>query len=181
MTLIERYRPACTEVPDYDRPFVGAENLSEYIAVDKTRGPPLRLGDIRLERMRNDRRMKPPPSSLRILPGYLTVRKLGTPSEYETWIPDHTFEEIYRRRSRSGSTENSHHLTRTSPPSIRHQSGTSALFSSLVAIALQRRLARCRYLLPATRIQSQQDAETFCDGPGEVVTARSFCAAPRPR
>ena len=104
----------CSKVAyDYDRPFVERENLSEYVATDKTvarrygsvilaTGLSNKEYKIRFERMRKDRRMKPPPSSLRIFPGYLAVRKLGTPSEYETWIPDDAFEEIYRRRSRSG-------------------------------------------------------------------------------
>jgi hypothetical protein len=39
--------------------------------------------------------MKPEPSHSRIFPGYLVVRKIDTKSEYETWMPDHVFEEIY--------------------------------------------------------------------------------------
>jgi hypothetical protein len=41
------------------------------------------------------RRMKPAPSHQRIFRGYLVVRKHGTGDEYETWMPDYVFEELY--------------------------------------------------------------------------------------
>ena len=98
---------------DFTRPFVDRKDLCEYVAMDNTVAG--RYGSvilatelsnkeykIRFEKMQDARRMKPPPSSLRIFPGYLAVRNLGTPTEYETWIPDHAFDEIYRKRSRSG-------------------------------------------------------------------------------
>jgi hypothetical protein len=44
--------------------------------------------------------MKPPPGShIHIMPGYLVVRKLGTPDQYETWMPDVVFEELYEKRT----------------------------------------------------------------------------------
>lgn len=51
----------------------------------------------RFDTLSKSRNMKPPPSSGRIFPGYLVVRNLDTSEEYETWIPDHAFEEIYQK------------------------------------------------------------------------------------
>jgi hypothetical protein len=39
--------------------------------------------------------MKPPPSCGIIFMGYVVVRKLGRPDQYETWMPDDVFEELY--------------------------------------------------------------------------------------
>ena len=40
--------------------------------------------------------MKPPPgSNIHIMPGYLVVRRLGLQGQYETWMPDHVFDELY--------------------------------------------------------------------------------------
>ena len=94
---------------DYQRPFVERTVLREYVATDgavSSRYGSVVLATelsnkeykIRYERLRKDHRMKSPPSSLRIFPGYLVVRNLGTPREYETWIPDHAFEDIYEIR-----------------------------------------------------------------------------------
>ena len=49
----------------------------------------------RYDKLSTSRSMREPPSSGRIFPGYLVVRNLGTENEYETWIPDHGFEEAY--------------------------------------------------------------------------------------
>ena len=47
--------------------------------------------------------MKPPPGSqIHIMPGYLVVRKLGTPDQYETWMPDQVFKELYERQINAG-------------------------------------------------------------------------------
>lgn len=43
----------------------------------------------------NERKMSPPPSCGRIFLGYLVVRRLDTPEEYETWMPDMVFDELY--------------------------------------------------------------------------------------
>ena len=43
--------------------------------------------------------MKPPPGShIHIMPGYLVVRKIGTPQQYETWTPDSVFDELYEEQ-----------------------------------------------------------------------------------
>lgn len=36
-----------------------------------------------------------PPSTGRIFPGYLAIRRMGLPDEYEIWIPDGGFGEAY--------------------------------------------------------------------------------------
>lgn len=43
-------------------------------------------------------KMMQPPSHLRIFAGYLVVRKLGRNDEYETWMPDHVFDDLYVER-----------------------------------------------------------------------------------
>lgn len=40
-------------------------------------------------------KMMQPPSHSRIFAGYLVVRKLGRKDEYETWMPDHAFDDLY--------------------------------------------------------------------------------------
>jgi len=50
---------------------------------------------IRFERFNQTSNMKAPPKTGRIFDGYLVIRKLGANDEYETWIPDDAFEEIY--------------------------------------------------------------------------------------
>ena len=93
---------------DFNRPFIKRKDLGKYNAIDKTVAR--RFGSIvlatelsnkeykiRFGEMHNEVRMRPPPSSERIFAGYLVVRRLGTPHEYETWIPDHGFEESYEQ------------------------------------------------------------------------------------
>ena len=91
---------------DFNRPYVGIETLSSFIAVDtevaKRYGKMVKAIQLsnaeyaqRFERLSNTNNMKFPPSHGRIFSGYLVVRKLGTSEQYETWIPDHAFEEIY--------------------------------------------------------------------------------------
>jgi len=50
---------------------------------------------IRFGRFQRENNMKPPPSCGRIFSGYLVVRNLGTPFQYETWMPEDVFEELY--------------------------------------------------------------------------------------
>ncbi|WP_421885024.1 hypothetical protein [Methylibium sp.] len=42
--------------------------------------------------------MKPPPSTGRIFPGYVVIRRLDEPDQYETWIPDLGFDDSYEPR-----------------------------------------------------------------------------------
>lgn len=92
---------------DFERPFISQKALQAYTAVDaadaKDYGKTVRAGQLtnleyksRFGRLRRENNMKPPPSCGRIFMGYLVVRNPGTPRQYETWMPDHVFEELYR-------------------------------------------------------------------------------------
>lgn len=52
--------------------------------------------ELRFQRLHGTRSMKPPPSTKRVLPGHLVVRHPGQPDQYETWMPDHVFADLYR-------------------------------------------------------------------------------------
>ena len=91
---------------DFDRLFVGQEALRSYTAISSDIAA--RYGrtvkaiqlsnseyNIRFHRLSMQNTMKPPPSVGRKFSGYLVIRKLGTPEEYETWMPEHVFEELY--------------------------------------------------------------------------------------
>jgi hypothetical protein len=91
---------------DFDRPFVDSTQLPMYVATDveeaRLYGKSVRAIEMsnaeysaRYRKLSADRTMKAAPSHSRIFPGYLVVRKIDTKSEYETWMPDHVFEEIY--------------------------------------------------------------------------------------
>jgi hypothetical protein len=91
---------------DFDRPFVDSKQLPNYVATDieeaRLYGGTVRAAEMsnaeysaRFRKLSADLTMKPPPSHGRIFPGYLVVRKIDTKAEYETWMPDHVFEEIY--------------------------------------------------------------------------------------
>jgi hypothetical protein len=90
-----------------ERPFAPLEEMTVYSARDRDTarkyGPIVKAAEIsnrdygyRYNRFSSSRKMQPPPSShMHIYLGYLVVRKLGTPDQYETWMPDHVFEELY--------------------------------------------------------------------------------------
>lgn len=90
-----------------ERPFVPLEQMAAYSARDRDTarkyGPVVKVAEIsnrdygyRYSRFSFSRKMQPPPSShMHIHLGYLVVRKLGTPEQYETWMPDHVFEDLY--------------------------------------------------------------------------------------
>ena len=52
---------------------------------------------IRFGRLEKKYNMKAPPNCEESSPGYLVIGKLGTPKQYETWIPDHLFDGIYEK------------------------------------------------------------------------------------
>lgn len=96
---MDRYSP--------DRPFVTLEQMALFDAVD--RDTARRYGHkvkaagvsnvdykVRFSRLSSSQTMNPPPSCGRIFAGYLVVRKLGTADQYETWMPEHVFDELYR-------------------------------------------------------------------------------------
>lgn len=91
---------------DFTRPFVDSSKLPEYVALDideaRQYGATVRATEmsnveysIRHQKFSSGRTMKPAPSHQRIFPGYLVVRKIGSKDEYETWMPDHVFEDLY--------------------------------------------------------------------------------------
>lgn len=88
------------------RPYIGQDDMAVFEALDsKTAvmyGRTVRAAEIsnfdykiRFSKYSSERKMSPPPSCGRIFLGYLVVRRLGSSDEYETWIPDHVFEELY--------------------------------------------------------------------------------------
>ena len=92
---------------DFDRPFISQDAMQAYVATDRVaaqrygktvKATPLSNIEykIRFDRLKRENNMKPPPSCGRIFPGYLVIRKLDTPAQYETWMPDDVFEEIYQ-------------------------------------------------------------------------------------
>jgi len=97
---------------DFNRPFADASTLPLFDAIDeevaKRYGQTARAMEMsnsdyatRFNRLRNSNNMKPPPSHDRKFTGYLVIRKLGTPDQYETWIPDHAFTDIYRAQGKT--------------------------------------------------------------------------------
>lgn len=91
---------------DWNRPYVDLAVMDHYVALERKtaalygkRVKAAMLSNveykIRYGELQATRRMQPPPSCGRIFPGYLVVRKLGTAEPYETWMPDHVFEELY--------------------------------------------------------------------------------------
>ena len=95
-------------VYDYDRPFIAQAELQTYAALESSEarkyGKTVRAAELsnieyktRFARLGKENNMRPPPSCGRIFMGYLVVRKMGSPDQYETWMPDHVFEEIYQK------------------------------------------------------------------------------------
>ncbi|WP_374679683.1 hypothetical protein [Hydrocarboniphaga effusa] len=96
------------EILDWkERPFVPLEQMANYSALDQDTarkyGSMVKAAEIsnrdygyRYNKLSSSQKMQPPPSShIHIFLGYLVVRKLGTAEQYETWMPDHVFEELY--------------------------------------------------------------------------------------
>ena len=77
----------------------------------------------RFNRLGTKNNMKPPPGShIHIMPGYLVVRKLATPEQYETWMPDQVFDELYQKKKDSAS--NAQHEPEKANPYERGQDGS---------------------------------------------------------
>lgn len=92
-----------------DRPFITLEQMALFDAIERDTarkyGSKIKAYGVsnvdykvRYGKLSSSQTMNPPPSCGRIFSGYLVVRKLGTPDQYETWMPDHVFEELYRDR-----------------------------------------------------------------------------------
>lgn len=91
---------------DHSKKLMDVNAMDEYLCIDpkiaKKYGRTVRAISIsnreyqhRYDKLNSTRVMKEPPLSGRIFLGYLVVRNFGQPNQYETWIPDHAFEEIY--------------------------------------------------------------------------------------
>ena len=118
---------------DFDRPYVDAMSLPEYMAIDKdearryghtVRGTDMTNSEyaIRYNRLAESNNMKPPPSHNRKFPGYLVVRMLGTKDQYETWMPDHVFDDIYVPAKKSTRKSRRFHFESSWPAvGIPHQ------------------------------------------------------------
>jgi hypothetical protein len=95
---------------DFNRPYLDLDSMDLFTAIrasDARRyGKTVRAFVLsnreyqrRFNRLERKNNMKPAPGShIHIMPGYLVVRKLGTPDQYETWIPDQVFEELYEKQ-----------------------------------------------------------------------------------
>lgn len=91
-----------------DRPYIRMQNMALFEAVDAETasmyGSRVKAAEIsnidykmRYGKFHESSSMKPPPSGGRIFMGYVVVRKLGRSDQYETWMPDHVFEELYNK------------------------------------------------------------------------------------
>ncbi len=91
---------------DYERPYIAESDMPRFAAKDRKvaaqYGGIVRATELtnveyrtRFFRMAQANNMKGPPDGGKIYPGYLVVRHLGTVGQYETWMPDDVFEELY--------------------------------------------------------------------------------------
>jgi hypothetical protein len=91
---------------DWNRPYTSHEKMAIFQAIDveaanlygkKIKAMELSNVDykIRFGKLRTTISMRNPPGTGRIFPGYLVVRKIGTPNQYETWMPEHVFDDLY--------------------------------------------------------------------------------------
>ena len=92
---------------DFDRPFSDVSTMGSFIAksnqIAQRFGRYIKAIEIsnreyrhRFNRFAKQNNMKTPPSSvIHIMSGYLVVRRLGTSRQYETWMPDNVFQELY--------------------------------------------------------------------------------------
>lgn len=92
---------------DWNRPYTTHEKMATFEAIDletaglygkKVKAMALSNVDykIRFGKLKGTITMKNPPRTGRIFPGYLVVRQLDTPRQYETWMPDYVFDELYK-------------------------------------------------------------------------------------
>jgi hypothetical protein len=91
---------------DFNRPYVDQAGFATFKARDQVTtdqfGPLVKAYELsnveyalRYQRLHGVNNMNRPPSHGRIFSGYLVVRRLDTPSQYETWMPGHVFDDLY--------------------------------------------------------------------------------------
>ena len=92
---------------DWNRPYKNVSEMAAYVAIEKDCsakfGPIVKAMELsnreygdRYNRLCDTNNMRDPPSShIHIMSGYLVVRKLGRTNQYETWMPDEVFHELY--------------------------------------------------------------------------------------
>src|SRR5262245_20616722 len=119
---------------DFNRPYLDLESMNFFTSVRKSDarryGKTVRAFGLsnreyqrRFNRLGRQNNMKPPPGSeIHIMPGYLVVRKLGTRNQYETWIPDYVFQEIYQESAQTNNEAGPDGAANPAPPG-----GTTAL------------------------------------------------------
>ncbi|MCJ7603236.1 MAG: hypothetical protein MUO63_17275 [Desulfobulbaceae bacterium] len=94
---------------DFNRPMISMKSLRDFVAIDEETamffGKIVKATEfanveykIRYDELWKKNNMKPPPSCGRIFSGYLVVRKLNQKGQYETWMPNHVFEELYKEK-----------------------------------------------------------------------------------
>lgn len=80
---MRRFRAKDATVSDGYGPIVLATKMTNREYGDRFN----RLGDTRV--------MKAPPGASRVFAGWLVVRRLETPEQYETWMQEMAFEDLY--------------------------------------------------------------------------------------
>jgi len=92
---------------DFSKKFMDVNAMDEYVSivpeVSKKYGSTVKAMALsnreyqhRFDKLSASRAMQSPPSSGRIFSGYLVVRNLGKSNQYETWIPEDGFIEVYK-------------------------------------------------------------------------------------
>jgi len=92
---------------DFDRPYIDHAAMQRHEAIDATTADAYGRFvlsaalsnleyELRFQRLHGTRTMKAPPNAKRVLPGQLVVRHPGQPEQYETWMPEHVFADLYR-------------------------------------------------------------------------------------
>lgn len=93
---------------DFNRPYQDVDSMNAFLAIQKhiaaKFGQTIKAMELsnreyqqRYDRMAKSNNMRPPPgSSFHIMSGFLVVRRLGSPDQYETWMPNIVFEELYK-------------------------------------------------------------------------------------
>ena len=102
---------------DHNRQYCDLNSMGLYTAVKKhialRYGKKVRAMELsnreyihRFQRLAKANNLRPPPSAeIHIMTGYLVVRKLGLPQQYETWIPSMAFEDLYKKDDTAESAQ----------------------------------------------------------------------------